>query len=283
MIVKSISTPSTRSILRALGMIFLKDWKQYWRYPLGAVSSIIQFIVWLAPVYFMSLAFSVDGKAVGFAGYTGSTDYISFIIVGSALGNFISAVFWGMGYSLKGDMDAGVLESNWLCPIPRPILLVGRTLNSLLVTAIDSLGSVLLAALVFGFRPTGSALMALVNVLPLLIGLYGFGFAFAALVMILRESNTLVDAGSFVIQLLSGASFPVQSLPRWLLPVSLALPLTYGFDAVRGWLLGTTTILPLGWEFAILVGFMFLMVFLGLRAFYALERRVRILGTLGQY
>jgi ABC-2 type transport system permease protein len=68
-----------------------------------------------------------------------------------------------------------------------------------------------------------------------------------------------------------------------LLPFSLALPLTYGYDAVRGWLLGTRTMVPLGWEFIILIVFMFLMVFLGLRAFYALERRVRIKGTLGQY
>lgn len=279
----SLSRPNRASMLRVLWQVFLKDWKQYWRYPLNAFSSILQFLIWLAPVFFMSMAFSVDGKAVGFAGYSGTTDYISFIIVGSALGNFIMAVFWGMGYSLKEDMDAGVLESTWLCPVSRPLLLVGRTLNSLVITTIDSLGSVAVASLVFGFHVTGNALLALANVIPLLIGLYGFGFAFAALIMILRESNTLVDMGSFLVQLFSGANYPIQVLPRWLLPISLALPLTYGFDAVRGWLLGTRTILPLYWEAAILVGFMVVMVVVGLRAFYALERRVRIKGTLGQY
>jgi ABC-2 type transport system permease protein len=89
--------------------------------------------------------------------------------------------------------------------------------------------------------------------------------------------------GSFFIQLLTGANFPIQVLPAWLIPISLALPLTYGFDAVRGWLLSTRTILPLAWEAGILIAFMFLMCFLGLRAFYALERRVRVKGTLGQY
>jgi ABC-2 type transport system permease protein len=279
----SLSSPSRSSMLRVLGQVFLKDWKQYWRYPLNAVSSILQFLIWLAPVYFMSQAFSTNGRAEGFAGYSGSSDYISFIIVGSALGNFIMAVFWGMGFSLKEDMDAGVLESTWLCPVPRPLLLVGRTLSSLTITAIDSIGSVAIASLFFGFRPTGNALLALLNVIPLLIGLYGFGFAFAALVMIVREANTMVDMGSFFVQLFSGASFPIQALPAWMVPISMALPLTYGFDAVRGWLLGTRTILPLAWEAGILIAFMFVMGFLGLRAFYALEKRVRIKGTLGQY
>ena len=116
-----------------------KDWRQYWRYPLNAVSSVLQPLVWLTPVYFMGLAFSVNGKALGFAGYTGTTDYISFILIGTVLSNFISAVFWGMGYALKNDMDSGVLESNWLAPISRPVLLIGHTITNLIVTTFTSI------------------------------------------------------------------------------------------------------------------------------------------------
>ena len=117
----------------------------------------------------------------------------------------------------------------------------------------------------------------------MLIGLYGFGFAFAALVLIMREANTMVDVSSFLMQIFSGANFPVNALPRWLLPISLALPLTYGFDAVRGWLLGTRTLLPIGWEIVLMIVFMFVMLAVVLVAFRALERHVRKLGTLGQY
>ena len=279
----SLSQPGWRSNLRALAAIARKDWKQYWRYPLNAVSSVLQPLVWLAPMYFMGLAFSVNGEARGFAGYSGTTDFVSYMLLGIALNNFILAVFWGMGYSLKNDMDAGVLEANWLTPLPRPLLLVGRTLTSLIITAITSLVMLLLAALIFGFRPTGNALAAFLTVVPMLIGLYGFGFAFAAVVLIMREANTLVDVSSFLVQTFSGSEFPVNSLPRWLLPISLALPLTYGFDAVRGWLLGTRTLLPLGVEVGLLLVFMVVMVLFGLRAFRRLERYVRIIGTLGQH
>jgi ABC-2 type transport system permease protein len=221
---KCLSHPTLKSHLRALWAIARKDWITYWRYPLSAVSSVLQPIVWLTPVYFMGLAFSVNGKALGFAAYSGTTDYMSFILLGTVLSNFISAVFWGMGFSLKNDMDAGVLESNWLAPLPRPLLLVGRTYTSLVINTITSLMMLLVAGLIFGFQISGNVLPAILTALPMLIGLYGFGFAFAAVVLLMREANTMVDISSYLVQLFSGANFPVNALPRWLLPVALILP-----------------------------------------------------------
>ena len=79
--------------------------------PSGATRSTrsrrcFQPLIWLTPVYFMGQVFSINGQAQGFAGYSGTTDYVSFILLGTAL-QFIIAVFWGMGYSLKQDMDCG--------------------------------------------------------------------------------------------------------------------------------------------------------------------------------
>ncbi len=279
----SLSQPSLKTQLRALFVIARKDWKVFWRYPLNAASNIFQPIIWITPIYFMGKAFSSNGQATGFAAYSGTGDYMSFILLGTVLSNFILTVFWGMGYALKQDMDAGVLESNWLTPVPRLLILVGRTLTSLLTTALTSLVMLALAAVLFGFKPTGNTFAAILTALPMLIGLYGFGFAFAGLVLLMREANTLVDVSSFLVQGFSGTSFPVQSLPSWLLPVALALPLTYGLDAVRGWLLHTKTILPLNVEIVLLVGFMFVMLWFGSWVFYRVERHVRTLGTLGQH
>jgi ABC-2 type transport system permease protein len=279
----SLSHPSPVSHLRALFAIVKKDWVRYWRYPLNAVSSIFQPVIWLTPVYFMGQAFSVNGQAQGFAQYAGTADFMSFILIGTILTNFINAVFWGMGFSLKEDMDAGVLESNWLTPVPRLLILVGRSITNLTVTAVTSSLMLALASFLFGFRVSGDVLRAFVPVIPMMLGLYGFGFAFAALVLVLREANTMVDMSSFLLQIFSGSNFPVSSLPKWLLPVSLSLPLTYGLDAVRAYLLETPTILPLYWELVLLVVFMFAMLWLGIWAFRSLERRVRRMGTLGQH
>jgi ABC-2 type transport system permease protein len=278
-----LSQPNLRTQLRALYVIARKDWKVFWRYPLNAVSNIFQPIIWITPVYFMGKAFSTNGQALGFAAYSGTSDYMSFILLGTVLTNFILTVFWGMGYALKNDMDAGVLESNWLTPVPRLLILVGRTLSSLLVTAITSAIMLIIAAALFGFKPTGNTLAAFLTAIPMLIGLYGFGFAFAALVLLMREANTLVDVSSFLVQGFSGTNFPVKSLPTWLIPIALILPLTYGLDAVRGFLLKSDTLLPIRVEVAILIVFMFVMLWFGAWVFNRVERRVRILGTLGQH
>src|SRR5215211_2609331 len=269
----SLSQPSLRAQLRALYVIARKDWKVFWRYPLNAVSNIFQPIIWITPVYFMGKAFSTNGQALGFAAYSGTGDYMSFILLGTVLTNFILTVFWGMGYALKNDMDAGVLESNWLTPVSRLHILIGRTLTSLLTTTITSLIMLAIASALFGFRPTGDIVAAFLTAIPMLIGLYGFGFAFAGLVLLMREANTLVDVSSFLVQGFSGSTFPVKSLPYWLIPVAMMLPLTYGLDAVRGILLKTNTLLPINVEVILLVIFMFAMLWFGAWFFYRVERR----------
>jgi len=281
--IQPLSLPTFTSHIRALYALIRKDWKQYWRYPLNAVSTMFQPLIWIVPIYFMGQAFSVNGKALGFSQYSGTTDFMSFILLGTVLESFINAVFWGMGYALKNDMDSGVMESNWLTPIPRLLILIGHSVTNLIVTAITSLGMLLLAGLIFGFHASGDVLQAFTPIIPMMLGLYGFGFAFAAVVMLMREANTLVDVSSFLVQIFSGSNFPVNALPRFLIPVALALPLTYGLDAIRANLIGTKTILPLQTELILLVVFMFVMLWIGTATFKSLERRVRTLGTLGQH
>lgn len=279
----TLSDSNISTQLRAIWVIARKDWKVFWRYPLNAVSHVFQPIIWVTPVYFMGQAFSTNGQALGFAQYSGTGDYMSYVLIGTALSNFILTVFWGMGFALKEDMDTGVLESNWLTPVSRIHILVGRTLTSLLTTAVTSLIMLVIAAFLFGFKPTGNVIAAFLTAIPMLIGLYGFGFAFAALVLLMRDANTLVDVSSFLVQGLSGANFPVKSLPYWLIPIALAMPLTYGFDAVRGFLLKTSTLFPIHIEIILLLVFMVVMLWFGAWMFNRVERKVRMLGTLGQH
>jgi ABC-2 type transport system permease protein len=278
-----LSQVSWRSYIRAALAIARKDWLHFFRYPLNALFRVIEPIAWLTPVYFLGRSFAGPGGSSGFAAYTGTADYMSFILIGAVLANYIAAVFWGMGFALKNEMDAGVLETNWMAPVPRPLFLAGQTLASLAITTINSLGMLTLAWLLFGFQVSGNLLSAALVLVPMLVALYGFGFAFAAIVLLLREANTLIDVSNYLISMLSGSQFPVNVLPRFLLPLSLAIPLTYGFDAVRGYLLGTRTLLPIEQELGVLVLFMAVTLPLGYLIFKRIERRCRMLGTLSMH
>jgi ABC-2 type transport system permease protein len=279
----SLARPSLQSHLRAALAIAKKDVIHFFSYPLNALFRVVEPVAWLTPVYFLGRSFGgVRGNA-GFAAYAGTGDYMSFVLVGSVISAFVAAVFWGMGFALKNEMDSGVLESNWLTPVPRPLFLVGQTIASIAITALNSTLMLLLANWIFGFTIGGGVLASLGVLALMLVALYGFGFAFAAIVLLLRDANAIIDISNFVVSMLSGGQFPVSVLPRFLLVVSFAIPLTYGYDAVRGLLLGSRTLLPLQTEVAILASFMVVMVALGAIVFARIERRCRQLGTLGMH
>jgi ABC-2 type transport system permease protein len=260
--------------------IALKDARLRIRYPLDTLFSLLQPLIWLTPLYFLGRTFSLGGTSPGFAAYTGVGDFMSFILLGTLLSNYVATVFWGMGYALKREMDLGVLETNWLTPVPRPLFLVGQTISSLVITTVESTVLLALAGAFFGFRVSGDIISALLAIGPVLVALYGFGFAFAGLVLLMRESNTLVDVSNYVVTTLAGSNFPIQALPGFLVPLSLALPLTYGYDALRGSLLHTRTILPLSTEIGICFVFMVVMSILGTFVFGRIERHCRRLGTI---
>lgn len=278
-----ISSPTWQSNLRAIAAITWKNWLHFVRYPLNAIFNIIQPLMWLTPIYFMGQSFRTAEGNVGFAGYAGTSDYMSFILVGFLLTSYISSVFWGMGYALKNEMDQGVLESNWMTPVPRILFLIGQTFNSLITTTISNVGILALAWWLFGFSINGNLLQAIAVALPMLLALYGFGFAFAAVVLLMRDANMLIDVSDFLVSIFSGSQFPVQVLPRYLLPIALALPLTYGFDVVRGLLLQTKTLLSIPTEVAILLLFMVITVPAGYAVFRLVERRIKKLGTVGMH
>lgn len=279
----TLSQLTWRSHLRAVWAIARKDWLHFVRYPLSAVFRVVQPLIWLTPVYFMGLSFKSAAGNVGFAAYAGTTDYMSFVLVGSMLSQYISSVFWGMGYALKNEMDNGVLESNWLTPLPRFAFLVGQTLANIVITTLVNVGILLLGWSLFGFSINGNLIAALGAILPMLLALYGFGFAFAALVLLMRDANVWIDISDYLLSIFSGSQFPVEALPRFLVPVALAIPLTYGFDTVRGLLINTRTLLPVPYQIGILLLFMLVMLPLGYWVFTRVERRCQRLGTLGMH
>ncbi len=188
-------------------------------------------------------------------------------------------MFWGIGYSLKMEIGSGVLESNWMTPVPRLAVLAGRTLTSLVPTTLNCAGVRTASWLLFGFTANGSVTKVIRIAVPMLAGL--FGVVFAGLARSSGDANTVVDVSNFLVAGLSGSGFPVTVLPRGLLEVSLALRTACGFDVVRSLILGIPPLLALGAAAAVLGGFMVVMLTLGWGLFCAVERLCRARGTLG--
>lgn len=260
-----------------------KEWLVHTRYPMNLMMRFVEPLMWMAPVYFLGLSFSENGQAVGFASSTGTNDFIAYILLGSVVGSYVSAVFWGLGFSLKQEMEQGTLESVWLTPNSRLWLLIGRSTVGILITGLNTMSVMVAAYFLFGFRIGDAIGQALLILVPTIIGLYGVGIAYAGVVLLLRDANTLTDIGNYVLNLLSGQDFPVTSLPKALLIVGMTLPMTYAIDLLRTLLLGTEPLVAAPVAVAVILGSMAVFVVLGRHVFRRIDAKVRRMGTLATH
>ena len=271
------------AVARMLWAASLKSLRVYTRYRFNAVMSFLNVIAWLPSLYFLGRSFGPDGRIAGLATYTGTGDYASFLIAGWVLASYVVAAYWGMGLSLFEEMIGGTLEANWLTPAPRWVIVVGQSMRTFVTTTISVAVVLVLARLLLHVPFDPGAWRALWVLLPAVAGLYGVGFAAAALTLVVKDPAEIIDMLSYGTSVFSGDRFPVAALPEPLLVLSLAFPLTYAFDGLRHAAIGTIPLVPFRLEVTIVVGFLIASALLSSAAFRLADRRVRRLGTLSHH
>jgi ABC-2 type transport system permease protein len=274
------------SELRALLAAARKEWIIFGRYP----SWVVAFFIW--PVLF-PLSNILRAKALGgpdgsalstFAQLAGTTDYVSFMVVGSTMWMWLNFTLWSVGFQLRDEQKRGTLESNWLCPVPRISVMLGASLTdfgtALMLLAI----TVVEFRLFFGVRLLQGNLALLLLVVFLVIPtIYGLGLAFASLVVRFKEANAMVFLVRGIFMIFCGMSYPLAVLPGWMRRIASLLPLTYAIRSVRAVTLAGATFVDILPDLQILATFAIVMPALGYGAFRLAERRSRRMGTLGQY
>ena len=145
-----------------------------------------------------------------------------------------SAIFSG-GLSLMYDREFGTLSSLLVAPVDKGTIILGKTLGGVLQTMV-SVFSALMIVLILGIK---------IHLNPLnLVGFFamsfiaGLGFigmsvAIACKVKRLEQLLTAMLVINFPLWLLSGAIYPVESMPHWMGALSQFNPLTYLLDAFR--------------------------------------------------
>jgi ABC-2 type transport system permease protein len=274
------------SDLRALLAIAGKEWTIFRRYP----SWILAFFIW--PVLFpfgyiysaRALAGPDSASLATFSALAGTSDYISYIVVGSTLWMWLNMTLWDIGFNLRNEQMRGTLESNWLTPTWRGALMLGSSLTKLGTSLVFLLIAAIEFKLVFNVNLVGGnpwlILLLLVLVIPII---YGIGIIFACLVLRFKEANPMVVLVRGIFMIFCGITFPVAVLPGWMNSVAAFLPLTYAIHAVRAVALSNATFLDIWPDVRALLLFAVVLPLLGYLAFTLIERRSRRSGDLGQY
>jgi len=234
--------------------IWLRNMKRYIRSKSRIVGSIAM------PLFFLLFLGVGLNSVVQLPGL--GENYIVFLIPGMvAMSVLFTSVFSGI--QIIWDKQFGFLKETLVAPVSRLEIMSGQTLGGATTAVIQ--GSLILVLSMFvGFpllNPVGF-LIALGFMILIGISFTAFGIAIASRMEDMTGFQLIMNFVVFPIFGLSGALFPISSLPAWMVPLTLLDPLTYGVEGIRYGLTGVSQINPLVCG-AVIGGFTVVMTVLG--------------------
>jgi len=182
---------------------------------------------------------------------TGELTYLEYLTPGvlaqSAL--FVS-IF--VGIYIIWDRDSGVLTKVMATPTPRQAIVAAKAIGAGL-RGLAPVVVIVPVALLMGVSITLNPLRILGATAALLLGAGFFACLSVTIAGLARTRDRLMGIGQVMTMPLffaSNALYPIEIMPGWLGVISLANPLTYLVDALRGLLVGAPAHLWL--DFAVL-------------------------------
>jgi len=255
------------------------------RYPGQLVMEIVIPIVFAAMPMLLGRATAGDSAAANFAANTGTANYVAYLLIGANTFSLVSHAFWHVAYWLRFEQETGTLEAVYLTPTSSSTLVAGVSLYS----SVRGFGSALIAylvgCLIFGVNPfQGDVFLALLFVFVGLIPLQALTLLFGALILKVKEANSIINLMQWVVSFLMGIFFPIAVMPPLLRAVALAFPPTWMVNGVRSALLGVGYFFEVWYlDFAILWLFLLLVPLVGVWAFTRVETSLRRNEGLGQF
>ncbi|MBU6428771.1 MAG: ABC transporter permease [Cyanobacteria bacterium REEB65] len=148
--------------------------------------------------------------------------------------------------SIIWDRDFGFLKEVLVAPVPRWGVAVGKILGGATVAMCQSV--ILIALAPFVGIQLSIVIVAQLLLLAFLmsIAVTSLGVALASQMQSMQGFQMIMNFLVMPLYFLSGAMFPISSVPLWMKTLMVADPLTYGVDALRSVVLSGTAMHGLG-------------------------------------
>ena len=210
--------------------------------------------------------------------------------VANAFHEYVVRVLIGMGWVVVEEReDYETLKYVVASPMGMLVYLAGRSAMKFALATASVVLMLGIGWLVLGVRWDPGAVRWLPLLVALPLGLAAtvfFGFLVAGWALNLPRIAISVNEGLAVsLYLVCGVIFPIDLLPRWIQVLSLALPFTYWYEAIRRFLLGHGASAMLSaWSDARLLGVLALstlaIAVLSVWGYRRLEEHARRIGRL---
>ncbi len=270
--------------LRAANALAIKQWKVEFSYPLSVLWFIVMPFLWFIPILLAGTAVAGGFESTNLEGLVGTTDWISYIAIGSAYTGLAISMLWGTGFALRREQNVGTLETLMTTPIGRGTLVWGSSLHNLQHGGLGVILQLTGAVLIFGVQLNIWGVLPALGIVALsIIALQGLVFTVVCIILLAKQAWMLVEFLSSVLFLVAPLSYPIAVLPPILQYISVGSPLTWSVEGFRGVLmtgLGGPVVVN-----AVIALIVLDVVFLaiGMLMFRYTERFVRRKGALSQF
>jgi ABC-2 type transport system permease protein len=249
--------PAHAAIRGALASVIDREFKRAVRQRGRLASTFARPLLWLIAV------------GAGFSALIPGGGYHKFLLPG-VIGMMI--LFSSMLSALGSvhDRQFGPMRMLLIAPVPRGVIVIGKTISSALIGAAFAV-VISPLAWAFGIDMSFASYLGFLGAVALsAIALSALGMLAASLIRQLEDFTVAMNFVIFPMFFFSGALYPANKLPAYMQPIVRINPLTYGVDLMRETMLsGQTRLLapiqfvPI-WDVAFLVAFS--IVALGLAA-----------------
>ncbi|MGI9951518.1 ABC transporter permease [Moorellaceae bacterium AZ2] len=186
------------------------------------------------PLLYLLVVGQGISSAMGFRGAPAGLplNYVQFMYPGIlAMSVLFTSVFSGI--SIIWDREFGFLKEVLVAPVPRWATAVGKVLGGSTVAMAQACILLFLAPL----AQVSLNFIVIVELLAILflisLALTSFGVAIASHMQTMEGFQMIMNFLVMPLYFLSGAMFPMQSVPQWMALLMRLDPLTYGVDALR--------------------------------------------------
>ncbi|NJE41782.1 ABC transporter permease [Thermococcus sp. GR6] len=235
--------------MRVFTTMIYRELKRFLRSRARVIGSLINPLIWL--IFFGKGWSGVFNNPMA-APIFGGVDYMTYLVPGIIAMTVFNMSFM-QGITLIWDKQFGFLKEILVAPASRTEAILGRITGGAIMAMIQG---VIILALSFTLAD-----LKVSGVLPALGLSFLVGIAIAAMGVAIALKMTSMEGFQMIVTMimlpmtfLSGAFYPISTMPEWMQWLSKVNPLTYAVDGSRYYLAGVEPTFSLATDWLVLAG-----------------------------
>ena len=265
-----------KSTLHKLYAILRRDLLTAIRHRTAFMIAAFGLLTELAAFYFLS-------RAIGPAFRPGGVEYFPFLLIGTGVYTFFVMSTQAFLSTVQEAQQTGTMEVLMTTATPPAQLVVLSSVSAFAGNLVKLAIYIVAGAAIFRAPVHVNVLSAIVVTICCLAIAMAVGIAAATIQIVYQKGSALLWLLSSGVWFLSGAMFPIESLPRPLAAVAHAIPLGYAVEGMRLALLQGQTVFFMAPTLVVLLAFSVTLLPLALWGLSVSLRHARQKGTLSFY